>query len=252
MRDDPLVLGGLVTSHKVDLFAAARDLFEDIDPFAAALGEVSSIVRGPRGLAGHALDPITSGQSLDALLGRGYFGRTSGAVLCFGAGGSGASIAAHFAGRTGPDRPPRFVLVNRSRPRLDHVQAAIAGLARGDPLALEPMCTPDPHRHDELVAVLPEGSVVINATGMGKDRPGSPITDDAVFPRGGIAWDVNYRGDLRFLRQARAQVARRELRVEDGWDYFVRGWAAHIASAFHMDVSPGLLARLSTLAGEAR
>jgi shikimate dehydrogenase len=252
MRDDPLVLGGLVTTHKVDLFAAARDLFEDIDPFAAALGEVSSIVRGQRGLMGHALDPITAGHSLDRMLGRAYFGRTSGEVLCFGAGGSGASIAAHFAGRDGPDRPARFVLVNRSEARLDHVQAAIAGLAGDDPLALEPVCNADPHRHDELVAALPEGSVVINATGMGKDRPGSPITDDAVFPPGGIAWDVNYRGDLLFLRQARTQAARRGLRVEDGWDYFVRGWAAHIGNALHVDLSPALLARLSVLASEAR
>jgi hypothetical protein len=32
----------------------------------------------------------------------------------------------------------------------------------------------------------------------------------------GIAWDFNYRGDLEFLRQARAAERSRGLRIEDG------------------------------------
>ena len=42
-------------------------------------------------------------------------------------------------------------------------------------------------------------TLVINATGLGKDAPGSPISDAAQFPLNGIAWDFNYRGDLVFL-----------------------------------------------------
>jgi len=43
-------------------------------------------------------------------------------------------------------------------------------------------------------------------TGLGKDAPGSPLTDAVVFPDHGIVWDLNYRGDLIFLEQARKQV----------------------------------------------
>ena len=249
IRDDFSAVGGVVTSHKVDVLAAGRDLFDYLDPTAAALGEVSCIAKGPHGLEGRALDWVTAGQSLDAILGNGYFGRTSRQVLCFGAGGSAASIAAHFTRRAGADRPARFVLVNRSQPRLDHVRAAIPGLSEGEPLSVDPICNEDPHRNDEILASMPAGSVVINATGMGKDRPGSPITDDAVFPPRAIAWDLNYRGELLFLEQARRQAPERELRVEDGWDYFIRGWAAHVAEVLHVDVSPERLARLSALAG---
>jgi shikimate 5-dehydrogenase len=67
--------------------------------------------------------------------------------------------------------------------------------------------------------------LVVNATGMGKDSPGSPLEGAAVFPRGGIAWELNYRGELGFLREAEAQRADRELTVADGWGYFIRGWA---------------------------
>ena len=83
---------------------------------------------------------------------------------------------------------------------------------------------------------LSPGSLVINATGLGKDAPGSPLTDAARFPERGIAWDLNYRGDLVFLDQARAQASRRALQVEDGWTYFLHGWTQVIAEVFHIDI----------------
>src|SRR5688500_17187111 len=43
LRDDPLSLGALVTTHKIDLFPACRDLFDEIDPHAALMGETSCI-----------------------------------------------------------------------------------------------------------------------------------------------------------------------------------------------------------------
>jgi len=72
-------------------------------------------------------------------------------------------------------------------------------------------------------AGLPHGSVVINATGMGKDTPGSPITNAGVFPRQGIAWEINHRGGLDFWHQAKAQEADQNLIVEDGWLFFLYG-----------------------------
>ena len=71
--------------------------------------------------------------------------------------------------------------------------------------------------NDRLIATLPPGSLVINATGLGKDAPGSPITAAARFPRGGYVWEFNYRGELLFLDQARAQAPSGDLHVKDGW-----------------------------------
>ena len=93
IKYDPLSLGALVTTHKIDLLDAARDLFDYLDPHATLCGEVSSISKLADRLEGHAKDPITAGLSLDAVLGRDYFTSTSGDVLCFGAGGSAVAIA---------------------------------------------------------------------------------------------------------------------------------------------------------------
>jgi shikimate dehydrogenase len=101
---------------------------------------------------------------------------------------------------------------------------------------------------EEANRALVEQRLVINATGLGKDRPGSPITDAARFPERGIAWELNYRGDLRFQRQAEAQARERGLRVEDGWRYFIHGWSEVVAEAFHLELTPGLLDRLSEAA----
>ena len=73
IKYDPLSLGSLVTTHKIDLLNAARDMFEYLDPYALITGEVSSISKLEGRLEGHAKDPITSGSSLDAIIEPGYF-----------------------------------------------------------------------------------------------------------------------------------------------------------------------------------
>jgi shikimate 5-dehydrogenase len=92
---------------------------------------------------------------------------------------------------------------------------------------------------------LPAGSLVINATGMGKDTPGSPVSDAALFPANAIVWEVNYRGDLRFLKQALEQRVERGLRVHDGWRYFIHGWATVIEEVFDLQIQDDQLARLA-------
>ena len=43
IKYDPLSLGALVTTHKIDLLQAASSMFEYLDPYAQICGEVSSI-----------------------------------------------------------------------------------------------------------------------------------------------------------------------------------------------------------------
>ena len=99
---------------------------------------------------------------------------------------------------------------------------------------------------------LPEYSIVINATGMGKDTPGSPITDEGIFPRNGIAWEFNYRGELDFMHQALAQVESRNLRVEDGWIYFLHGWSQVVAEVLQITLTEELFNKLNDAASSVR
>ncbi len=111
IKYDPLSLGALVTTHKIDLLNAARDMFDYLDPYAKITGEVSSISKRKGKLEGHAKDPITSGASLDAIVEKGYFGRTGADVLSFGAGGSAIATLLHLINKTDKnDRPARFQL----------------------------------------------------------------------------------------------------------------------------------------------
>jgi shikimate 5-dehydrogenase len=251
IKFDPLSLGALVTTHKIDLLDAARDLFDYLDPYAQICGEVSCISKRDGALEGHAKDPITAGLSLDALLGERYFARTGGEVLCFGAGGAAVAIALHLMDKQDAgDRPGRFVVVNRSPGRLDRLREMVE--RRGTDVACEYVCNEDAERNDEIMGRLPAGSVVINATGMGKDRPGSPVTDAGLFPANGIAWELNYRGELGFMHQALAQKEARNVRVEDGWLYFLHGWTQVMAQVLHVRIDGGMFERLAEVAAEVR
>jgi shikimate 5-dehydrogenase len=111
-----------------------------------------------------------------------------------------------------------------------------------------------PEDNDALLAQLPPGSLVANATGLGKDAPGSPLTGAARFPEDGFAWEFNYRGDLVFLEQARAQAAAKRLNVEDGWTYFIHGWTRVVAQVFDVAIpeSGPRFDELSQIAASAR
>lgn len=251
IKDDPLSMGALVTTHKIDLLDACRNLFDVLDPYAELCGEVSCLSKRGDSLIGHAKDPISSGLAWEHFIEAGYWGRTGGHVLCLGAGGSAVAISVYLAGLPDPaDRPRKFIAVNRSRPRLDNLRALHAQLQTD--IEFEYICNEDPVVNDRLMAGLPAGSMVINATGMGKDRPGSPVTDAGLFPEDGWAWELNYRGQLDFMHQARRQAESRRVRVEDGWVYFLHGWSQVIAEVFDLTLTPAVFARLAEAASPIR
>ncbi len=251
IKGDPLALGGLITTHKVDLLDAARDLIDRLGPHAQLCDEVSCLAKRDGLLWGHAIDPVADGRALDAITGPGYFGRSGGELLCLGAGGAAVALALHLLEKpAAADRPARFTFVDIDPVRLARVEALLAGL----PSAIDfcYLAHDSATANDQLLAQLPTGSVVINATGMGKDRPGSPLTDAAEFPLHGIAWELNYRGELRFMQQALAQQATRDLTVADGWVAFLHGWTGVIAQVLDLEIDPPTFARLSTIAAALR
>lgn len=251
MKYDPLSLGALVTTHKIDLLTAARDMFDELHESSRLTGEVSSISKRGEQLWGHAKDPLTSGLSMDAFLGSGYFGRSGGHFLCFGAGGSGKAMALHLINKEDPiDRPERFVVVNRSQGRLDGMQAMVESLETD--IEFVYIQSADPVRNDEIMAGMSDGTVVVNATGMGKDTPGSPVTDRGQFPNNGVAWEINYRGELDFWHQSMAQKESRNVFIEDGWLYFVHGWTQVIAEVLHIDITEEIFDQLNEIAEELR
>ncbi|MDJ1006263.1 MAG: shikimate dehydrogenase [Paracoccaceae bacterium] len=238
LKRDPLSKGALVTTHKLDLFAAARDLFDEIGPHAALMGEVSCLSKRDGRLRAEAKDPVTAGLALEALLPAQHFERTGAAMMVMGAGGSAIAMTWYLMDPArGANRPSRIVITDILAERLDHIRAIHRAVCAEVPVEYVQIATAA--ENDTLMAGLGDGALVVNATGLGKDKPGSPLTDAATFPRGGVVWELNYRGDLWFLAQARKQAKPRDLTVEDGWTYFIHGWTRVIAEVFDIDIPTG-------------
>jgi shikimate dehydrogenase len=248
MARNQQVRGMVITSHKIDLFRAGSRRFAAASRLSATLGEVSAVRRTPSGdLLAYATDPL-SARAAAAELNLG----TSGAeAICFGAGGAAVALMAALTlpgteltrdTRPAPDARCRAPGVNATggplsegaihvtdvRPdRLTHLMHVAASL--GVASRVVPHLQEDAAGNTRLLAGHPDARLVVNATGLGKDSPGSPLTDQAVWPRHCIVWDMNYRGPLSFLHQARAQQDARGLQIADGWRFFLHGWTNALA-----------------------
>lgn len=247
IKNDPLSMGALVTTHKIDLFNTCKDLFDYIDPYAEKLGEVSSISKKDGKLCAYAKDPISSGLALEHFVPAGYWKDYGGDVLLLGAGGSTLAMSVYFAQeRFGDNVPRKIIIANRSVPRLESAKRILKDIH--PQITFEYTHNPSPADNDKTLASLKPHSLIVNATGLGKDGPGSPLTDACRFPADSLVWEINYRGDLLFKRQAQAQAKTSRLHIEDGWIYFIHGWTQVISEVFHIDITGSLLDTLSEIA----
>ncbi len=252
IKHDPLSMGALVTTHKIDLYNAAKDLFDYLDPLAQAFGELSSISKQNGALRGHAKDPITSGLALDEFVPPDYFRNTGADVFIMGAGGSAISMGYHLMQeRFKGSYPGSIIIANRSQPRLTEIEKIFHRLDPGG-IRFEYCLTPEAEQNDAVLSRVKKDSLIVNATGLGKDRPGSPLTDDAVFPEKALVWEINYRGDLKFMHQALAQKESRGLTVVDGWKYFIYGWTSVISEVFHLPIEGKTLELCDEIASRYR
>lgn len=251
LKNDPDDVGALVTTRKIDLFEACGDMFDYVDEYARLCGEVSCLSKRDGAFEGHAKDPISAGKSLEHIVAEGYWARTNAHTLCLGAGGSAIAITLRLMTRADPsDRPARIVVVNRSQPRLDEMARIHRQIDSQTPV--EYVFNDDPVINDQIMAEQPSGTLVINGTGRGKDTPGSPLTDDGVFPEQGLVWELNYRGELDFLHQAERQESSRRLSIHDGWRYFIYGWSSVIEQVLHVELTAEQLDAMSRIALQNR
>ncbi len=251
IKNDPLSMGALVTTHKLDLYAACKDQFDYIDPFAKQLGEVSCLSKSGEKFCAHAKDPISSGLALEQFVPGDFWKNHGGHVLLLGSGGSALAMSLYFTqDKFGDNVPSQIILTNRSEPRLLEAKKILNDLNPKTKFSY--LLTKTPDLNDTAINDLPPYSLIVNATGLGKDAPGSPTTDAVKYPKNCLVWEINYRGDLIFMRQAQALQKEQNLVIEDGWKYFIHGWTQVIAEVFKLDITPDKLERLSEIALEVQ
>lgn len=213
---EPDACGAVVTTHKVALYRAARDAFADLDELAVACGEINAVRRTAGGLLGFARDPVSVGRVTDRIWAAG----TGDEVVCMGAGGTAVALGRHLLGRS---EPPRLTFGDPDPQAVAHLREALGGERVETVVGSGPW--------DDLVGSAAPGTLVVNATGMGKDRAGSPLSPTARLPAGAVVWELNYRGDLALLDLARRQG----VTVYDGWSLFCHGWAAALGAVLDID-----------------
>ncbi|GIP34930.1 shikimate dehydrogenase [Paenibacillus sp. J2TS4] len=251
IKNDELSLGALVTTHKIDLYHAAKDLFDYLDPYATMFGELSSISKKDGKLEGYAKDPISSGLAMEAFIPENYWKDNGGELFVIGAGGSAIAICSYLLDpKNGENIPSKVVIANRSQPRLDEIERIVKEI--NPDVKAEYHLTPEPTQNDALLARIKPHSLIINATGLGKDRPGSPLTDNGIFPEKSLVWELNYRGELDFMHQALRQKESKNLHVEDGWIYFIHGWTQVVSEVFHIDITGAVFDRIEQISNEMR
>jgi len=227
----PNCVGALITSHKAAVFDAARDLFDNITSAAEALGEVGMVYWRNSRMVGDANDCLSTEMvSRKLLCSSPEWVSSERRALILGGGGAGLALTRTLANdsRIGC----REITIAETRgDRASVVAERVSQWSASAPIRV----VRTSGRADNLLEALPRGSLVANATGLGKDVAGSPISTDAVFPLNGYVWEFNYRflpqSEPNFLEIASRQKEARHLTLEDGWDYFIWGWLGVMTNA---------------------
>jgi shikimate dehydrogenase len=227
---DEEAAGAVVTTHKVALFETSADLFVSRDRSVDLFEEISCVSAGGRGLGANTIDPASVARTLSEILPRPV---DEASALVFGAGGAGTAVSAALL----TDRTSTWnvTLADTVDSRLAQAERIFSALSVQDRATL--VRAGGSEDNDDALSKAPPGSFVVNATGMGKDVPGSPLSGRVSFPKRALVWDLNYRGELTLLDQARTQARDRGLRVEDGRRLFVHGWAEGLRQIFGREVA---------------
>jgi len=250
LRSNPDILGALVTTHKLTVWEETVDLFAEVDEHASRLGEISCISKKKDGrMIGHAKDPITSAKAMGLILKKDHWKNYPQAeALVLGCGGAGTAIIEQLLSREEGNVPQKITGLEHNRVRLEKVRNDFSNSKNLILGASEP----SGEIATEIISRLPPQSLIVNATGMGKDLPGSPIPAGTEFPEQGIVWELNYRGSLEFYRNAKEQDVRRKLKIHDGWDYFLLGWSSVMEEVFHFELTESLMDQLKETANPLR
>lgn len=221
--------GSLITAHKAAVFDAARDLFDEITPVAQKLGEVGMVYWRDDRLVGDANDAISTQHILRRLLATEAWAAGTRRALILGGGGAGVAVANTLASLENL-ACQKITIAETNAQRCRDLEKRIPEWRAPVPIDVQQVGV----HSDDLVTLVGSGGLIANATGLGKDRPGSPISARCVFPANATVWEFNYRFAPQdvptFWQVAHAQVSSRCLVLEDGWDYFIWGWLVVMSS----------------------
>jgi shikimate 5-dehydrogenase len=232
LRSDSRALGMVVTTHKARLWESCAELFDEVTPACREVGEASAIACRNGRLIADASDVRGVGRAVERVLDADQWRSGNHEAIVLGAGGAGISLAFNLVDRLPGLGATRVVLTDADSARLEVARALRRSWDRADRLEIESAVGAN---NDRLVGAALPGTLIVNATGMGKDRPGSPVSID--LPKRTIFWEFNYRGPRDLLERARSNAVTDDLLVVDGRDYFICSWLEALCSVLGREAS---------------
>ncbi|WP_158691059.1 hypothetical protein [Streptomyces sp. 351MFTsu5.1] len=233
ISQDSEIRGAIVTTHKISVHEYGRDMIHILAPQSQALGEVGLLRRAADGtLQGYAHDVESMAHALEDLFRTPWPGVENRDVFIIGAGGAGTALA-YVLSSLNSEQPVTVTVADNDLRRVEILRAKLANWVDGRLVTVTEMSC-----HSEFIENMNFGSIIVNASGSGKDWPGNPLSSAVKFPRGAVLWDLNYRflpqSEPTFLETGLRQAASRQLRLLDGWNLFLWSWAVALNALFDL------------------
>lgn len=247
IKTNPIIKGALVTTHKIPLYNAASDLFSELDESSNMIKEIGCIYKRNNQLLGEATDVITVKKAFNDIWFRYNYNNKGNIQVCI-LGCGGAGIALGFAILSSNYlNIQKILMIDNNTIRLEQARNSLSKFDSNSIIVYSK--SNSVYDNDILVSSLSDNAIIVNATGLGKDLPGSPISENVVFPNGGCIWEFNYRGELLFIDIAKLQEESKDLVIEDGFNYFIHGWTTVISRVLNIKMDSSTY---DILAKEAR
>ena len=242
IKNSKSTLGALVTTHKIPLYAYASDLFDALDNSSQQFKEIGCIYKKHNRLIGEATDILTVKKAFKNIWTKERYSDISRVHICIlGCGGAGVALAYELLSSE-YDNISQIIMVDVIKERINNAQKI---LGTYDKKSKMHFCLSDGVKsNDQIVNSLPDNAFVVNASGVGKDIIGSPVSWEVELPNGGCLWEYNYRGhkgkELEILKIAYQQSKHKHLSIYDGFNYFLYGWTTVISRILNMDINDQL------------
>jgi len=217
---NPFVLGALVTTHKVRIFNHCKEYFNNLPKTCHDFKEIGCIYKEGPNLQGEVTDLYSVKDALKALL-ENKVNDFKSDIYLLGCGGAGLALAYVILSNEIPNYK-RLIISETDPNRCLEIEAILEKYNQSKKLQI---INTHKQSSESIVSGLEEGSLIVNATGLGKDKKGSPIQENTKYPSSSILWDFNYRGELEFLTNNLKLKDKYNLQIEDGWIYFINGWS---------------------------
>lgn len=243
IKESQNILGALITTHKIAMYSYANDVFDVLSDSAKEFKEIGAIYKRNNMMSGEATDIISVNKAFKSILDKVNNDNSDFCIL--GCGGAGIALGYTIL-KFYNSRFKKIIMTDVNLDRIEQARKVLLSYDKDKKLQL--IHVKSVQDNDIIISNISNKSFVVNATGVGKDIQGSPVSNTVQFPYGGCIWEYNYRGNLEYMKQAEQQALEKQLSIYNGFEYFIYGWTTVISRILNINLPQDTFDILSDIA----